>query len=303
MREEMRSLASLSNLAEQQYGIVTYRQMREMGLSNGHIHRASKASRLRRVHRGVYAVGHKSLSRRAQSLAAVLACGSGAVLSHRSAAWLWGFLTRFPSEPEVTVPSRGHRRRTIRVYRTAGMPDRDCTTLEGIPVTSAGRTLFDLAGAVSTRDRARAIDRARRTGRLNLGELDEMLARRGGTPQAKVLREALTLYRKPVYDRARSELLFLDALEQEGVSSPVLNCWEGKWEIDAYWPAERFAVEVDGWETHGSREAFENDRLRQEEMKLAGIDCISISARRIETEPRQVAQNIRVLLERRRRNP
>jgi very-short-patch-repair endonuclease len=302
MREEMRSLAPLADLAELQYGVVTYRQMRELGLSNGHIHRASKASRLRRAHRGVYAVGHKSLSKHARSLAAVLACGSGAVLSHRSAAWLWGFLPRFPSEPEVTVPSKGHRRRAIRVYRTGGMPDRDCTTLEGIPVTSATRTLFDLAGAVSARDRSRAIDRAKRTGQLDLGDLDEILAQRGGTPQAKALREALTLYRKPVYDRARSELLFLDALEQENVALPVLNCWEGKWEIDAYWPAERFAVEVDGWESHGSREAFESDRLRQEEMKLAGIDCVPISARRIETDSKQVAQNIRVLLARRRRN-
>jgi predicted transcriptional regulator of viral defense system len=303
MREEMRSLAPLADLAEQQYGVVTYRQMRELGLSNGHIHRASKASRLRRVHRGVYAVGHKRLSRHGHCLAAVLACGSGAVLSHRSAAWLWGFLPRFPSEPEVTVPSKGHRRRAIRVRRTAGMPDRDCTTRNGISVTSTTRTLFDLAGVVSSRDCSGAIDRAKRTGCLNLTELDELLARRSRTVEARLLRQALALYRKPVYDRARSELLFLDALEQEGVSLPVLNCWEGKWEIDAYWPAERFAVEVDGWEAHGSREAFENDRLRQEEMELAGINCVPISARRIETEPRQVARNIRVLLSRRRRDP
>lgn len=163
----MRSLAPLADLAERQYGVVTYRQMRDLGLSNGHIHRASKASRLRRVHRGVYAVGHDRLSHHGLSLAAVLACGSGAVLSHRSAAWLWGFLSR---------------------------------------------------------DRSRAIDRAKRTGRLDLGELDEMFARRGGTPNAKVLRQALTLYRKPVYDRARSELLFLE------------------WEIDAYWPAQPSAA-------------------------------------------------------------
>jgi very-short-patch-repair endonuclease len=110
----------------------------------------------------------------------------------------------------------------------------------------------------------------------------------------------LTLYRKPVYDRARSELLFLEALENEGLPLPKINCWVEKWEIDAYWEAERFAVEVDGWETHGSREAFEKDRLRQEEMKLAGIDCIRISARRIETEPEEVAKHLRTFLSRRR---
>lgn len=119
-------------------------------------------------------------------------------------------------------------------------------------------------------------------------------------PGADQLKQAPALYRKPVNDRARSELLFLDALEAEGVALPALNLWVEKWEIDADWEAERFAVEVDGWETHGGREAFENDRLRQEEMKLAGIDCIPISARRIEREPQQVARRIRALLSQRR---
>jgi very-short-patch-repair endonuclease len=296
MREEMRSLAPLADLAERQYGVVTYRQLRELGLSNGHIHRASKASRLRRVHRGVYAVGHKRLSPHGLSLAAVLACGTRAVLSHRSAAWIWGFLPKFPSEPEVTVPSRGHLRRGIRIYRAPATLDRECTSLEGLPVTSAPRTLLDLAGAVSTRDRASAVDRARRTGRLDLAELDAILARRSRTPEARLLRQTLSLYRKPVFDRARSELLFLDAIEQEGLPPPKINCWVEQWEIDAYWETERFAVEIDGWQTHGTRLAFEDDRLRQEEMKLAGIDCIRVSARRIETEPAQVARNLRLLL-------
>ena len=297
----MRSLAPLADLAEAQYGVATYRQMRELGLSNGHIHRASKACRLRRVHRGVYAVGHKRLSRHGRCLAAVLACGESAVLSHRSAAWLWGLIPTCPSEPEVTAPGRGHRRFRIRVHRVATLAGQDCVSKDGIQVTTVARTLVDLAEVASARDLSRAVDRAKRLGRLDLDALDRILARRSRTVGAKRLRKALALYRKPVFDRARSELLFLDALEKEGVSLPKLNCWAEKWEIDAYWEAERFAVEVDGWETHGSREAFENDRLRLEEMKLAGIDCIPVSARRIEKEPRQVARRIRVLLDRRRR--
>lgn len=301
MREEMRSLAPLADLAERQHGVATYRQMRQLGLSNGHIHRASKASRLRRVHRGVYAVGHKRLSGHGRCLAAVLACGEGAVLSHRSAAWLWGFIPNCPSEPEVTAPGRGHRRRRIRVHRVAAVADQDCGDRHGIPVTTVPRTLIDLAEVASLRELSRAVDRAKRLGRLDLHALDRVLVRRNRTVGAKRLRRALALYRKPVFDRARSELLFLDALEKEGVSLPKLNTWVEKWEIDAYWEAERFAVEVDGWETHGSREAFENDRLRLEEMKLAGIDCIPVSARRIEKEPEQVARRIRILLDRRRR--
>jgi len=150
------------------------------------------------------------------------------------------------------------------------------------------------------RDLTSAVDRARRLNQLDLHALDLLISRHRSSVAAKRLAQALTLYRKPVFDRARSELLFLDALEEENVALPVLNCWVDRWEIDAYWEAERFAVEVDGWESHGTRQAFENDRLRLEEMKLAGIDCIRISARRIETHPKQVAQRIGTFLARRR---
>jgi hypothetical protein len=301
MREEMRSLAHLADLAERQYGVVSYRQLRELGLSNGHVHRASKASRLRRVHRGVYAVGHQRLSDHGRCWGALLACGDGAVLSHRSAAWLWGFISSCPEEPEVTAPGRGHRRRRIHVHRVAALADRDCGTLEGIPVTAAPRTLIDLAEVVSARELSRAVDRAKRTGRLDLGAIDAALASRNRTVGAKLLRKALALYRKPVFDRARSELLLLEALEKEGVSPPAMSLWVAGCEIDAYWEAERFAVEIDGWETHGSRQAFEDDRLRQEELMLAGIEVVPVSARRIETEPQQVAKRLRILLSRRRR--
>lgn len=179
--------------------------------------------------------------------------------------------------------------------------DQDITTLQRIRVTSLPRTLLDLSASEPKRELDRAVDRAKRRGILDLQALDQLLQRRARVRGAARLKQALVLYRKPVFDRARSELLFLQALEDEGERPPVLNTWVEKWEIDAYWEAERFAVEVDGWETHGSREAFENDRLRQEEMKLAGIDCIRISARRIETEPQRVAQRIRALLDQRRK--
>jgi len=299
MRGEMRSHRELADLAEAQHGVVTFRQLRQLGFSKGHISRAYEADRLRRIHRGVYAVGHARISQHGKCSAAVLACGAGALLSHRSAAWLWGFLSTHPKEAAVTVPSQGHRRRGIGVHRVAGLSGWECGTLEGIPVTSAERTLLDLGAVASARDLTSAVDRAKRLGHLDLDALDAILLRRGHTAAAKRLTKVLELYRRPVFDRARSELLLLDAIEKEGLSAPVLNCWVGKWEIDAYWENERFAVEVDGWETHGSRQAFEEDRLRLEEMKLAGIDCIRISARRIETHPDQIAQRIRTFLSRR----
>lgn len=296
----MRSHRELADLAEEQHGVVTFRQLRGLGFSKGHISRAYEADRLRRIHRGVYAVGHARISSHGRCLAAVLACGAGTVLSHHSAAWLWGFLPTCPVEASVTAPSQGHRRRGIRVYRVAALSSADFGTLESIPVTSAARTLLGLGAAGTSRELTSAVDRARRLGHLDLAALDAILRRHGHTVAGKRLAKALELYRRPVFDRARSELLFLDAIEKVGLRAPALNTWVEKWEIDAYWEAERFAVEVDGWETHGTRKAFEDDRLRVEEMKLAGIDTIRISARRIEHQPEQVALRLRALLTRRR---
>jgi very-short-patch-repair endonuclease len=201
----------------------------------------------------------------------------------------------------VTVPSQGHRRRGIRVYRVAALIRTDRGTLEGIPVTSAARTLFDLGATGTARELSSAVDRARRLGHLDLDALDAILSRRGHTVPGKRVAKVLEIYRRPVFDRARSELLLLDAIATEGLTQPALNTWVENWEIDAYWEAERFAVEVDGWETHGSPLAFEKDQLRGEEMKLAGIDMIRISARRIERQPKQVASRLRVFLSRRRK--
>lgn len=301
MREEMRSHSRLARLAKEQYGVVSFQQLRELGFSKGHIYRAHEAERLLRIHRGVYAIGHSELSPHGRCRAALLAFNDNAVLSHRSAAWLWGLFPACREEIDVTFAGKGLRR-GIRVHRVMAISDRDCGVLERIPTTSLPRTLLDVAASEPRRELNRAVDRAKRRGLLDLHAIDQLLERRGRVPGASHLREALALYRKPVFDRARSELLLLDAIEKEGVSPPAVNPWVGEWEIDFYWEAERFAVEVDGWETHGSREAFESDRLRQEDMKLAGIDCIRISARRIEKEPVQVAKRLRILLARRRKS-
>jgi hypothetical protein len=295
----MRSHSRLTDLAESQYGVVSYRQLRDLGFSKGHVYRAHEADRLRRVHRGVYAVGHSELSPYGRCRAALLAFDDNAVLSHRSAGWLWGLFSTGRNEVDVTFAGKG-RRKGIRVHRVMAIADRDTRVRQRLRVTSLARTLFDVAASEPKRELERAVDRAKRQGLLDLYAIDQVLARRARVPGAAQLKQALALYRKPVFDRARSELLFVQALEEEGERMPVLNTWVDRWEIDAYWEAERFAVEVDGWEAHGSREAFESDRLRQEEMKLAGIDSVRVSARRIETEPQQVAKRIRALLAQRR---
>jgi predicted transcriptional regulator of viral defense system len=300
MREEMRSHRELAEMARRQHGVLSFGQLRELGLSKGHIARAEGAGRLLRVHRGVYAVGHATLSDHGRATAALLVFPGTAVLSHASAAWLWGLLPTAPREAEVTVAARGNKRRGLQVHRVWSLPGEERTTYEGLPVTSVARTLVDFAGTSSARELSRVVDRARRRGKLDVAAIDRILERRSGGFVTERLQEVLQLYRQPVFDRARSELLLLDAIHDVGLPAPRINTWEEGCEIDAYWEAERFAVEVDGWETHGSREAFEKDRLRQEDLKLAGIDSIRIAARRIEQEPTVVAKRLKLLLTRRR---
>ena len=295
----MRSHHELALLADRQYGVVTSRQLQELGFSSSAIGRACGAGRLHRIHRGVYAVGRRKLSRHGHCLAALLACGSDVVLSHHSAGWLWGFLSWCPKIADVTVPARGKRREGIRVHHCPGLIEEERSMSDGIAVTSPARTLLDLAATSKPRLLSSCIDRAKRLERLNLCEIDALLERRRGAAGSPALQTALALYRTPVFDRAKSELLLLDLVKRAGLPTPVLNTWVEKFEIDAYWRTERFAVEVDGWETHGSQRAFEDDRVRIEEMALAGIFAIRISARRIEQKPREIGDRLRLLLEQR----
>jgi very-short-patch-repair endonuclease len=301
MREEMRSHARLAELAEAQYGVVSYRQLQRLGFSAAAIGRSSGANRLLQVHRGVYAVGHGSISDHGRCMAAVLACGNRAVLSHASAGWLWGLLPRCPVEAEVTIPRHGRRRSGIKAHHPTSLSPSEWGSLERIPVTSLARTLLDLAATGPAWRLEQAIERAERLGRLDLIEIDALLRRRCGEGGTRRLHGALDIYRDPASSRSRTELLFLDLVKKAKLPRPATNTFVAGYEIDAYWEAERFAVEVDGWDTHRTRKAFESDPLRQEDLKLAGIDSIRITARRIEREPHMVAKRLATLLTQRRR--
>lgn len=297
----MRSHAQLAHRASAQYGVITHAQLLELGFSSSAVGRLNSAGRLHRVHRGVYAVGHPALTRHGTCMAAVLACGPGAVLSHRSAAWLWGLVREYSALVEVTVPARGHRRAGIRVHHATTLSRKDCTTEERLPATTLARTLLDIAATEPWRPLERMIERADRLGILDLIEIDSMLTRMPKGRGSPRLRRASALYREPIVARALTERRFLALIRKAGIPPPAINTFVAGHEIDAYWERERFAVELDGWDTHRTRAAFERDPLRLEEIKLAGIDAIRITARRIEREPGRVAKRLELLLANRRR--
>lgn len=282
--------------------MVSSRQLETLGYSRDAISRAARTGRLHRLHRGVYAVGHTSLTWHSHCLAAVLSCSPTALASHTAAAWLWGLLTNRPGTFHITAPTRRHRKADPQVH-FARLADEDRALCDGIPVTAVPRTLLDLAATPAPRRLERAIERSEELRLFDLRAVDALLVRTGGHRGTGRLCHALEIYRdEPAFTRSGLERRFLDLIRRSDLPTPSMNFHEGEYQLDAYWQAERFVVELDAYETHGGRAAFEEDRRRQENLKLAGIEMTRITGVRLKREPDQVIERLGVLLEQRRRH-
>ena len=297
MRDKVRSHLGLATLADRQYGVVAVRQLLELGYSRDAVARAATAGRLHRVHRGVYAVGYARLSAHGRCLAAVLACGRNAVLSHFAAAWLWGLSKSGPGKIDVTVPTRGKARGSIQVHHAPALTESDGAILEDIPVTALPRTLLDLA-AVAPRRIGGALERSEQLESLDLRAVESLLARCSGHAGAGRLRNALASYREPAFTRSGLERRFLRLVRMAGLPMPSANSFVAGFEIDMYWERERFGVELDTYAFHGGRVAFERDRMRQEELKMAGVEIIRVTGKRLDRVPDLVIERVAALLSR-----
>jgi hypothetical protein len=171
---------------------------------------------------------------------------------------------------------------------------------ERIPVTAVPRTLLDLAATVSFGRLEQLLERAEELRLFDLGHLESLLARTVGHPGGGKLRRALALYRPAPFTRSGLERRFLELIGKAGLPCPVTGFNEAGHELDVYWPEHRFAVELDTYETHGSHGAFERDRLRHEDLKLAGVEMTRVTGRRLDREPQQVIARVTQLLEQRR---
>ncbi len=258
--------------------------------------KAVESGRLHRLHRGVYAVGHTHIPLHGHCLAAVLACGPGALLSHHSAAWLWGIEKRGPVPFEVTAPVRRRPRPPIVLHHARELAAEDRALPDRIPATSVARTLLDHAADVGQERLRRAIKRSEELKQFDLTAVESVLARNRRHPGAPALKTALALYRPPTFTRSELEERFLAAVLAAGLPRPTTGFTELGYELDVYWPERRFAVELDVFETHGTRESFESDRVRQEDLKLAGIEMIRVTGRRFDREPDEVIARVARLL-------
>ena len=293
--------STLAELAERQHGVVSIRQLEtRLGYSRWAVQREVTAGHLHRLHRGVYAVGHRRISTYGRCLAAVLACGPAALLSHRSAAWLWGIRRYGPEPLAVTGPQPRKPRLSIQLHRSTILTRADRALEKNIPVTAVPRTLLDCAAEFHFSQLQRMLERSEELKLFDLAPVEELLERSRGHAGWGRLRRAIALYQPVPFNRSKFERLFFEAVLQAGLPRPATNFVEAGFELDVYWPEHRFAVELDTYATHGTNAAFERDHLRDEDLVLAGIEMIRVTDVRFHREPKAVLERVATLLARRR---
>ena len=291
----------LAELAERQYGVVSIRQLeRRLGYSRKAVQREVASGHLHPLYRGVYAVGHRAIPPHGHCLAAVLASGPNALLSHGSAAWLWGISRYGPAPLHVTSPVPRKPRARIHLHHSRILTAADRAIEENIPVTAVPRTLLDCASESRFSRVQRMLERSEELKLFDLGPTEELLDRSRGHAGWGRLRRAIALYAPVPFTRSGFERLFFEAVLEAGLPRPATNYVEAGFELDVYWPERRFAVELETYVTHGTQAAFERDHVRDEDLKLAGIELIRVTDIRFHREQEAVLERVATLLARRR---
>jgi very-short-patch-repair endonuclease len=267
----------IAALAASQHGVVSREQLHVLGLSEQAIDHRVRIGRLHVIHRGVYAVGHRVLTMEGRWMAAVLAAGRDAVLSHTSAASAWELRAVGSGAIHVTIPGDpGRKRRAgIRIHRSCTLTSDDTTEYKGIPITTPARTLIDLAATLRGRPLEQALDRAELLRLIDFAELRRALAAHPTRPGSRSLQAMLSRYTaESAVTRSELEEHFLDLCDDHGVRRPETNTRIEGIEVDFAWRDARLIAEVDGYAFHRSRSAFETDRERDVRLALAGWEVL-----------------------------
>ena len=281
----------IDEIAAHQHGVITLRQLEALGLGRRGAAKRTKTGRLHRVHQGVYAVGHRGLSLHGRFMAAVLACGSAAVLSHVSAVVLWELLKPIDGPVHISVPSTSGRSRRsgIHLHRCSSLnpppepsPSPSYSQQEGgrrgrllvthrnnIPVTSVARTLEDLQRTSFLEPHL--LRRAARQAELKGYRLEHLAT-----------------------DRTRSDLetLFLSICRRFGLPHPEVNVKLDRWTVDFLWRSQRLVVETDFWSYHRGSVAFQDDHARDLDLRSAGYTVLRYDDTQLEAEPVRIAEDV-----------
>jgi very-short-patch-repair endonuclease len=285
----------VAKLAARQWGVLSRAQLRSLGASTAAIDVWVRRSRLHVVYRGVYAVGHIALRTEGRRLAAVLACGPGAVLSHRSAGAHWGLLATAQTRIDVTAPRSRDRVPGIRLHRSRSLDAKDATTHEGVPITTIARTLLDLAATVPEGGLERALAQAERLQLYDHRAIADVIGRNNGHRGRGALARATA--QEPKLTRSELEQQFLALVRKAGLPEPLSNhvladLDHQRHEVDFYFPTHNLVVETDGWDTHKTRAAFKSDRRKDAALTSAGCRVMRFTYDDIVYEPDTVVARL-----------
>jgi very-short-patch-repair endonuclease/predicted transcriptional regulator of viral defense system len=290
---------ALAEMAARQWGVVSMAQLRALGLGSRAVQLRAQTGRLRRLHRGVYAVGGAVVPREGRWLAAVMACGERAVLSHLSAAVHWNLLHYDAPQPQVTAPASRRGAPGIRLHRTRSLDAQDTTSHQGIPITTVHRTLLDIAAQVPAHHLERALAQAERLQLYDHTAIEEAAARANGHRGTGILTRAIA--DDPQFTRSELEARMRRLARKHGLPKPVFNTSLAAhdhqlYEVDCYFPPRRLVVETDGWDTHRTRKAFEDDRAKDAALTAAGYTVVRFTWRQLRYDPETVAARIKAIL-------
>ena len=294
----------VGELAGAQRSLITRRQLLTLGVSSDMVGRALQRGRLHRMHQGIYSlVPFPALPPLAPELAAILACGDSALLSHHSAAAVYGFRPFLEGDVDVTVIGKetGRRRKGIRVHRTAHLDPRDARRYQQIPITSPARALLDIAPETSGRALEWALDQAlvkRLTTRTQIKAVLAAYPHRPGTPKLQPLVDDPG--RPTSITRSHPEEQLLDRIRRAGLPIPEVNARVGNYTADFLWRSAKVILEIDGYHYHHTRAAFERDHRRDAEHQRDDFLVIRVTPRQLQHNHEAILVHVATTLERRR---
>lgn len=295
----------VADMAARQHGVVTREQFLGAGATADTLRSWQRAGRLVPLHRGVYLLGSlvgPLRPTRHREMAAVLACGRGAAVSHGSALWLRNLVPTRPGGSngpvDLVVPGARCRRPGITAHRLSSLQTSDVGLVEGIPTTTVIRTILDVASTTRPRLLEQVLARAERVAQLDSAALLDRLDRARRVRGAPLLRSLLSGDAHPAFTRSEAEERFLDIIRLAELPEPQVNARLGDLEVDFYFPAHGVAVEVDGFSHHSSRRSFEHDRDRDFGLGAGGVHVIRVTWRQLQRKPYRVVRRLTAVLTR-----
>jgi predicted transcriptional regulator of viral defense system len=288
---------AMASLAGRQHGVIALLQLVSLGLNPRTVTARVQAGRLHRIHDGVFAVGHSLLTKYGRYMAAVLACGPGAALSHRSAGDLRGMRPDSRGIVDVTAPRRaGRSRQGIAAHTSRILTPADITIVQGIPCTSVARTLLDLAATIDAQGVVKAIERAERQRIFDAGDVYDLLRRAGGHRGAPKL--AAVMGRPLDLDNSELERIAAQLIAGDpSIPPPDRNAIIEGYEMDFAWLDQKLNVEVDGGEFHGTAIARRRDTRRDRRLALADWLVVRYSWDDVVNRPDATLRELRAIVE------